>query len=82
MERILPSVPLSLEGRTRSLIARFGDYVQSFGSAPAFNEEQLGAHLEISSLIEQLYISATGVGQSFSHAHRIEPTARHVAASR
>jgi hypothetical protein len=30
-QRILPSVPLSLEGRTRNLIARFGDYVQSFG---------------------------------------------------
>lgn len=63
-QRILPSVPLSLEGRTRNLIARFGDYVQSFGSAPAFNDEQLGAHLETLALRSQLGGAATAANSS------------------
>lgn len=63
-QRILPSVPLSLEGRTRNLIARFGDYVQSFGSAPAFNDEQLGSHLETLALRSQLGSAATAANSS------------------
>ena len=62
--RILPSVPLSLEGRTRNLIARFGDYVQSFGSTPAFNDEQLGAHLETLALRSQLGSAATAANNA------------------
>jgi hypothetical protein len=57
-------MPLSLEGRTRNLIARFGDYVQSFGSAPAFNAEQLGAHLETLALRSQLGSAATAANSS------------------
>jgi hypothetical protein len=64
-------VPLSLEGRTRNLIARFGDYVKSFGSAPAFNDEQLGAHLETLALRSQLGSAATAANNSeFARALR------------
>jgi hypothetical protein len=47
-------VALSLEARTRNLIARFGDYVQSFGATPAFNDEQLRAHVETLAVRAQL----------------------------
>lgn len=45
---------LSLEARTRNLIARFADYVQAFGATPAFNDEQLRAHVETLALRAQL----------------------------
>ena len=45
---------LSLEVRTRNLIARFADYVQAFGATPAFNDEQLRAHVETLALRAQL----------------------------
>ncbi len=45
---------LSLEARTRNLIARFPDYVHAFGATPAFNDEQLRAHVETLALRAQL----------------------------
>lgn len=45
---------LSLEARTRNLIARFADYVQASGATPAFNDEQLRAHMETLALRAQL----------------------------
>lgn len=45
---------LSLEARTRNLIARFADYVLAFGATPAFNDEQLRAHVETLALRAQL----------------------------
>lgn len=57
-------MPLSLEARTRNLIARFADYVQSFGVAPAFNDEQLGAHLDTLALRSQLGSAAAAANSS------------------
>jgi len=57
-------VPLSLEARTRNLIARFGDYVQSFGVAPAFNDEQLRAHLETLALRSKLGSAAAAANSA------------------
>ena len=57
-----PAVALSVEARTRSLIARFPDYVRAFDSAPAFNNEQLQAHLETLALRAQCGSAARAAG--------------------
>lgn len=71
--RILPSVPLSLEARTRNLIARFADYVQAFGATPAFNDEQLRAHLKTLALRSQLG-SAAAAAKSAEFAKALRRT--------
>ena len=45
---------LSLEARTRNLIARFADYLHAFGATPAFNDEQLRAHVDTLALRSRL----------------------------
>jgi len=47
-------VALSLEARTRNLIVRFADYVHAFGVTPAFNDEQLRAHVDTLALRSRL----------------------------
>jgi hypothetical protein len=50
---------LCLNCHGHNLITRFADYVQSFGVAPAFNDEQLGAHLGTLALRSQLAVRRT-----------------------
>jgi hypothetical protein len=66
-------VALSLEARTRNLIARFGDYVSAFGTAPAFNDEQLRAHLETLSIRSRLG-SAAAASKSAEFAKALRRT--------
>ena len=64
---------LSLEARTRNLIARFADYVQAFGATPAFNDEQLRAHVETLALRAQLG-SAQAAASSTEFARALRRT--------
>jgi hypothetical protein len=66
-------VALSLEARTRNLIARFADYVQAFDATPAFNDEQLQAHMETLALRAQLG-SAQGAASSAEFAKALRRT--------
>jgi hypothetical protein len=63
-KRILPSVALSLEARTRNLIARFADYVHAFGAMPAFNDEQLRAHMDTLALRSRLGSAAAAASSA------------------
>lgn len=53
---------LSLEARTRNLVAQFPDYVRSFNQAPAFNDLQLQAHLDTLSLRARLGSASAAAG--------------------
>ena len=63
----------SLEARTRNLIARFADYLQAFGETPAFNDEQLSAHVETLALRARLG-SAQAAASSAEFARALRRT--------
>ena len=47
-------MPSSIEARTRNLILKFGEYIQAFADAPAFNNAQLDSHLATVALRSRL----------------------------